>query len=78
LLQRRHIKIDLIKCIGKESNNLENVDEGMVHSDQSVYTDYTDPRRGEWITKIQPALNRPKLQELVKACETKNSCHGVN
>ena len=32
LLQRRHIKIDLIKCIGKESNSLEAVDEGLEHS----------------------------------------------
>jgi len=36
LLQRRHIKVDLIKCIGKESNSLESVDEGMVHSEQNV------------------------------------------
>jgi hypothetical protein len=43
LLQRRHIKIDLIKCIGKESNGLENVDEGMIHSDQNVYIEYADP-----------------------------------
>ena len=33
---RRHIKIDQIKCIGKESNSLENVDEGLVHSGQNV------------------------------------------
>ena len=31
LLQRRHVKIDLIKCIGKESNSLEEVGEGLVH-----------------------------------------------
>jgi hypothetical protein len=67
LLQRRHIKIDLIKCIGKESNSLENVDEGMVHSEQNVYTEYADPRRSEWITKIQPALKKPKLEVLVEA-----------
>jgi hypothetical protein len=59
LLQRRHIKVDLIKCIGKESNSLENVDEGMVHPDQNVYTGYADPRRSEWITKFQPALKKP-------------------
>jgi hypothetical protein len=68
LLQRRHIKIDLIKCIGKESNSLENVDEGMIHSDQNVYTEYADPRRSEWIIKIRPALKKPKLRVLVKAC----------
>jgi hypothetical protein len=73
LLRRRHIKIDLLKCIGKESNSLENVDEGMVHSDQNVYTDYADPRRTEWIAKIQPALKKPKLKVLVKACGKRSS-----
>jgi hypothetical protein len=67
-LRRRHIKIDLIKCIGKESNSLESVDEGMVHSEQNVYTDYADPRRTEWIVKIQPALKKPKLEVLMEAC----------
>lgn len=43
LLQRRHIKIDQIKCIGKESNSLEGVDGGMIHSDQDIYTEYADP-----------------------------------
>lgn len=68
LLQRRHIKIDMIKCIGKESNSLENVEEGLVHSDQNIYTDYADPRRSEWITKIQPALKKVKLKVLVGLC----------
>jgi hypothetical protein len=73
LLQRRHVKIDRIKCIGKESNSLENVEEGMVHSEQSVYTEYADPNRSEWITKIQPALKKLPLHALVKACGEKLS-----
>jgi len=73
LLQRRHVKIDLIKCIGKESNSLESVDEGMVHSEQNVYTDYADPKRTGWMTKIQPALENAKLKALVKACGSKLS-----
>ena len=68
LLGRRHIKIDQIKCIGKESNSLENVDAGLVHSEKNAYNEYVDPKRDEWITKIQPALKRPKLGVLVKAC----------
>ena len=68
LLRRRHIKVDQIKCIGKESNSLENVDEGMIHSNQNVYSEYADPRRSEWVTKIQPALKKPKLRVLMKAC----------
>jgi len=68
LLQRRHIKIDQIKCIGKESNSLESVEEGMIHSQQNVYTEYVDPRRSDWITKIRPALKKGKLTVLVKEC----------
>jgi hypothetical protein len=68
LLQRRHIKIDLIKCIGKESNSLESVDEGLEHSATNVYTEYADPKRTAWIIKIQPALKKPKLEVLVEAC----------
>ena len=68
LLQRRHIKIDQIKCIAKEPNSLESVDEGMVHSEQSVYSEYADPKRSEWITRIQPALKKAPLRALVKAC----------
>ena len=68
LLQRRHIKIDQIKCIGKESNSLESVDEGMIHSEQNVYTEYADPKRTEWTTKIQPALKKATLSVLVKEC----------
>jgi len=40
----------------------------MVHSQHNVYTDYADPRRTEWIVKIQPALKKPKLEVLTKAC----------
>jgi len=68
LLQRRHVKIDLIKCIGKESNSLETVDEGLEHSEKNVYTEYADPKLSEWITKIQPALKKLSLSDLVKEC----------
>ena len=66
LLQRRHIKIDLIKCIGKESNSLESVDQGLEHSENNVYTEYADPKRGEWVTKLQPALKRAKAEKIDK------------
>ena len=66
LLQRRHIKIDLIKNIGKESNSLEDVESGIVHSEQNVYTEYPDPQRDEWQTKIVPILQRTPLSKLIK------------
>ena len=66
LLHRRHIRIDQIKPIGKESNSLEEVESGLVHSEQNVYTEYPDPRRDEWETKFRPALQNAPLPILEK------------
>ena len=61
LLQRRHVRIDSISAIGKESNNLEEVEAGLVHDEQSVYTEYTDRRRDYWSREVVPALRRLPL-----------------
>lgn len=66
LLQRRHVRIDQVKYIGKESNNLEEVEAGLHHSAENIYTEYPDPRRDEWQTKILPALKKIPLLLLVK------------
>jgi hypothetical protein len=60
----RHVRIEQIKCVGKESNSLEEVESGLIHSEQSVYTEYPDPRRDEWQVKIVPALRRIPLSIL--------------
>jgi len=62
----RIIRIDQIKYIGKESNMLEEVEAGLVHSLQNVYTEYPDPKRDEWKTKILPALKNAPRHLLVK------------
>lgn len=66
LLQRRHIQIDEIKYIGKESNLIEDVEAGLVHSETDIYAEYVDPKRDEWETKIRPALKRIPLIKLVE------------
>jgi hypothetical protein len=66
LLQRRHVRIDQIKYIGKESNSLEEVEAGLHHSPENVYTEYLDLRRDEWQTKILPALRKLPPPVLVK------------
>jgi len=66
LLQRRHVRIDQIKYIGKESNLIEDVESGLVHSETDIYTEYVDPKRDEWTTKILPELKRMPINELVK------------
>ncbi len=67
-LQRRHIEVAEIKFIGKESNSSESVDEGMVHSDKDIKTGYSEPKRSKWVIKIQPALKKLPLIDIVKAC----------
>jgi hypothetical protein len=73
LLQRRHVRIDMITPIGKESNSLEEVESGLVHDEQNVYKAYDDPRRNHWQTKISPAVKRVPLATLVDACMGKLS-----
>jgi hypothetical protein len=64
ILQRTHVRIDLIKYIGKESNSLEDVESGLIHSERNVYTEYPDPRRDEWQRKVVPALKQISLSVL--------------
>jgi|SRR5579864_4888646 len=52
--------------IGKESNSLEEVDTGLIHTAENVYTEYRDRRRDEWQTKILPALKKIPTPILVK------------
>ena len=73
LLARRHVWIDQIKYIGKESNNLEEVEAGLEHSQENVYTIYEDRRRDEWETKTRPALKDASLADVVRECKGKIS-----
>src|SRR5580704_4572778 len=65
LLQRRHVQIEQIKYIGKESNGLEEVEAGLIHSAENVYPEYVDRRPDEWRTKILPSLKRIPSKLLV-------------
>jgi len=66
LLTRRHVRIAEIVPIGKESNRLEDVDAGLIHSADSVYTVYADPSRDRWTREIVPKLQRIPLSVLIR------------
>jgi hypothetical protein len=72
-LQRRHVCIGEIKYIGKESNLIEDVESGLVHSETDIYTEYVDPRRDEWTTKTLPALRKIRRKELIEKSGMSNS-----
>jgi hypothetical protein len=67
LLQRRHVAIESVAFIGKESNKLEAVEEGSVLDAGDVYTEYPDPRRDEWETLILPTLRRVPIGAITAA-----------
>jgi hypothetical protein len=45
---------------------LEEIESGLVHSAHSVYTEYPDPRRDEWETKILPVLRKLPIRALAR------------
>jgi hypothetical protein len=68
LLQRRHVTIEWPpRFIGKETNKLEQVEEGGVPDASDVYTEYSDARRAEWGTLILPALRRVPIGVITAA-----------
>ena len=66
LLRRRHVRVERIIYIGKESNRLEEIEAGVIHSPESVYTEYPDPSRDEWQTGILPALKKITIAALMR------------
>lgn len=67
LLQRRHVTIEWPpRFIGKESNKLEDVQEGSASDAADVYTEYPDQRRDNWMTETLPKLRAMPMQELIE------------
>jgi hypothetical protein len=76
LLQRREVRIKKIKFIGKESNNLEEVAAGTIHSPEGTYTEYLNARR-EWNIEILPAFKKAPLKLLVQECRGRLSRRAI-
>jgi hypothetical protein len=55
-----------LKYIGKESNKLEDVESGLVHATDSVYTQYPDPRHDEWraVTEALKEVSLNRFEQL--------------
>ena len=64
MLSRRRIVIDDFDYIGKESNKIEEVEDGGVPAEAGVYTTYPDARRDHWTKTILPILRKIRLSDL--------------
>jgi hypothetical protein len=63
------LRKDSIRSIGKELSSLEDVEAGMIHSADDVYTVYPDRWRDEWETKIRPAMKKISIAILQNETE---------
>jgi hypothetical protein len=66
VLHRRHVRVERIIYTGKESNRLEEIEAGVIHSPESVYTEYPDPSRDELPTRILPILKKIPMAALIR------------
>jgi len=66
LLQRRHVGITEIVKIGKESNHLEEVDAGLIHAPDEVYTVYPDQKADHWGRVVRPLLQKIPLSVQIR------------
>jgi hypothetical protein len=66
LLYRRHVRVGEIVAIGKESNKLEEVDAGLIHSADKVYVTYPDPTRDYWTRDVVPKLQAIPVSVLMR------------
>jgi hypothetical protein len=73
LLRRRHVRVERIIYIGRESNRLEEIEAGVIHSPESVYTEYPDPSRDEWQTQILPILKKIPIAALMRVSSRSRS-----
>ena len=64
LLKRRHVLIDLLRFIGKESNRIEEVEDTLAITSNAPYVEYLDSNRDQWESQILPKLRALPLKEL--------------
>lgn len=64
LLARRPVTSLMIHYIGKEANELEEVEEGLVHDWDEIVSTYIDRSRDEWTNRIVPLLKTISKKDL--------------
>jgi hypothetical protein len=64
LLRRRPVTALYLTHVGKESNRLEEVEAGLVHDPEEVYTAYPDPAHDPWRLLVVPVLKHLPIPHL--------------
>ena len=64
LLQRRPVHGTLVRCIGKESNKIDEAKSQLIQDHEEIQLSYENPR-AEWLKYVVPILKLIPLRELV-------------
>jgi hypothetical protein len=67
LLQRRPVVACTITHIGKEANNLDEIEAQLIHDPDDAISDYPDDRRAPWKSLVLPVLRQIPTHEIEKA-----------
>ena len=67
LLQRRAVQESYVAHVGKEANKLEEVEAGLEHDPEIIYTEYRDPARDPWRSIVLPVLKQIPANQLAEA-----------
>jgi len=67
LLGRRSIEAFRFVYVGKESNRLEEAQQGMLHDEEQAVNRYDDPRHGDFEEFVLPVVGHISLSRLVSA-----------
>jgi hypothetical protein len=65
LLARAHVEAISLVYIGKESNKLDEVEDGIIHDLGEVQNEYADARCDEFTTLVLPVLRRMPVRRIV-------------
>jgi hypothetical protein len=61
------VKENSVAHVGKEANKLEEVEAGLEHNADVIYTEYRHPARDPWRTQVLPVLRQMPQKELAEA-----------
>ncbi|MEA2596172.1 MAG: hypothetical protein QOF01_2641 [Thermomicrobiales bacterium] len=67
LLERRVVSPSQLVHVGKESNKLEEVEAGLEHDAEAIWTVYEDLSKARWMTELLPTLKQMRMADIATA-----------
>lgn len=66
-MERQHLRETYIRLVIKEANKPDEVEAGIEHSSDEIWTEYRDPGRDPWTVLVLPVLKQIPAKQLADA-----------